>query len=181
MGNFFTIQEILAHYPSKVIRYFLASTHYRSTIDFSEEQIESAKKSVARLEDVVEFLKNAVGNVNLSKNPLEELEQQLAQIKSSELDNKLLEAYKETRISFEKAMDDDFNAPQAIAALFELSRELNPLLRSEEKIRPQFLEHALLIFLKLGWVLGLFEEFGRSEEEDSMVVNSLMDLILVAC
>ncbi|MFX0061209.1 MAG: cysteine--tRNA ligase [Candidatus Hermodarchaeota archaeon] len=178
LGNFFTIQDILKHYPAKVVRYFLATTHYRSTIDFSDEQLESARKSLARLEDTLELVNNAVKGVIRSDKSLEDSEELLKELVSSKEEEKLLEMFSKAHISFGNAMDDDFNAPQAIAALFELSKELNPLLRSEEKIRPQFLEHALLIFLKLGWVLGLFEDFGRSEDEDSLVVNSLMDLIL---
>ncbi|MFX1533840.1 MAG: cysteine--tRNA ligase, partial [Promethearchaeota archaeon] len=178
LGNFFTIQDILTHYPAKVVRYFLATTHYRSTIDFSDEQLESARKSLARLEDTLELIKNAVKGVIRSDKSLEDSEELLKELVSSKEEEKLLEMCSKAHISFGNAMDDDFNAPQAIAVLFELSKELNPLLRSEEKIRPQFLEHALLIFLKLGWVLGLFEDFGRSEDEDSLVVNSLMDLIL---
>ncbi|MFX1250281.1 MAG: cysteine--tRNA ligase [Promethearchaeota archaeon] len=178
LGNFFTIQDILKHYPAKVVRYFLATTHYRSTVDFSEEQLKSAEKSLARFEDAIEFLKNAVGGVTVSKEPLESLEGQLSTLDASESEEKLLDACKEVRVDFEQAMDDDFNAPQAIAALFELLRKINPLIRGEEPIKKEFLNHGLQIFLKLGWTLGLFQDFVKTQDEDMSLVNALMDLIL---
>ncbi|MFX0093527.1 MAG: cysteine--tRNA ligase [Candidatus Hodarchaeota archaeon] len=179
LGNFFTIQDILKHYPAKVIRYFLATTHYRSSVDFSEEQLKSAETSLTRFEDVLKLLKTiGGGGSKVSDQPLGTLEDSLDRLDLTETETKLVKMYKKVRLDFEHAMDDDFNAPQGTAALFELLKEINPVIRGEEPIKQEVLNHGFQMFLKLGWVLGLFQEFTASPEEDSSFVNDLMDLIL---
>ncbi len=96
LGNFFTIREVLKQYHPEVIRYFLLASHYRSPVNYSEENLESAKASVNRLYSALE-----------GKTVAEPAENS---------------AYE---TDFVAAMNDDFNTPQALAVLFELAKEVN--------------------------------------------------------
>lgn len=97
LNNFFTIREVLKVYHPEVIRYFLLSSHYRSPVNYSEENLNNAKASVARLYSALEGL---------------DIDSAPAQDSSYEAD-------------FMAVMNDDFNTPKAIAVLFELAKEVN--------------------------------------------------------
>ncbi|CEK10946.1 cysteine--tRNA ligase [Legionella hackeliae] len=96
VGNFFTIQDVLQKYHPEVIRYFLLSSHYRSTLNYSEENLLNAGKALMRLYQSIKD----VSDVNL------------------EIDELWLK-------QFNQAMDDDFNTPVALSVLFQLSHEVN--------------------------------------------------------
>jgi cysteinyl-tRNA synthetase len=96
VGNFFTISEVLEKYQPEVVRYFLLSSHYRSSLNYSEDTIINAAKALTRLY------------------------QSLKDIPSTE------DALEETWITtFNQAMEDDFNTPVALSVLFNLSHALN--------------------------------------------------------
>lgn len=99
LNNFFTIREVLKVYHPEVIRYFLLSSHYRSPVNYSEENLNSAKASVGRLYSALE-------SVAITE------ETKAAEGTSYESD-------------FMAVMNDDFNTPKAIAVLFELAKEVN--------------------------------------------------------
>ena len=150
LGNFVTIEELRKRYAPETLRYFLVSSHYRKPIDFSEDNIEEAGKACERLLNTVDLIKTY-----LEENP--------------EGDNFSPEMY---RKKFEEAMNDDFNTPEALSALFELARETNR--RIEEKnINKQSLEDVLHTFLELGDVLGIF--FKREIEGLS---EALLDIVI---
>ncbi len=126
LGNFITVRELLQKYDSNAFRFLVLSTHYRSGIDFSYESLEKSKKGLERLLNTIEFVKT-----------LEEGQ--------SNLGNLLKRAKKE----FEAAMDDDFNAPKALAALFDFSKEVHKLKCGSREAVAQsldFLKTTLSIF-----------------------------------
>lgn len=96
LGNFTTIREALAEYRPEEIRYFMVASHYRSPLNYSTDNLQSAKAALERFYTALRDLP-----------PRDELD-----------DN-----HYETR--FVAAMDDDFNTPEALAVLFELVREIN--------------------------------------------------------
>jgi cysteinyl-tRNA synthetase len=96
LGNFFVITDVLKQYPAEVVRYFLISGHYRSEINYSDENLQSAHAALTRLY-------TALRNLPASE-PMAE------------------STYRER---FVDAMEDDFNTPEALAVLFELAREIN--------------------------------------------------------
>lgn len=108
LGNFTTIKEILKRFSPLVVRYFLLSVHYRMPIDFSDDLLEQAKYSLERLHDFMRRLQNAKQDVAKSSAKLPEL-------------------IKAAQEKFEKALDDDFEISQALAAIFELMKETNIL------------------------------------------------------
>ncbi|CAI0738802.1 Cysteine--tRNA ligase [Serratia grimesii] len=99
LDNFFTIRDVLGYYDAETVRYFLMSGHYRSQLNYSEENLKQARTALERLYTA---LRGTDAN---------------AQPAGGEVF--------ETR--FREAMDDDFNTPEAYSALFDLAREVNRL------------------------------------------------------
>jgi cysteinyl-tRNA synthetase len=98
LGNFFTVREILKSYRAEEIRYFILASHYRSPLNYSQENLENSKSALTRLY-------TALRGISLSAT-----------------DDPLCKPYE---AAFHNAMDDDFNSPEAIAVLFEIAREIN--------------------------------------------------------
>ena len=96
LGNFFTVREVLKQYKPEIIRFFILSSHYRSPLNYSDEQLHDARTALTRLYTA---LRGCDG-----------------------LDAAIDADYK---ARFEQAMDDDFNTPVALSVLFDLARELN--------------------------------------------------------
>jgi cysteinyl-tRNA synthetase len=150
LGNIVTIQDLLQKYSPETLRYFLVASHYRKPIDFSEANIEEAGKAVQRLLNTVDTVQDAIE-------------------KAPEGEKFSPDEFKE---KFKQAMDDDFNTPLALSALFELARETNR--RIEEKmIDKESLEKVLKTFQELGDVLGLF--FHKEMEGLS---EALLDIVI---
>jgi cysteinyl-tRNA synthetase len=105
LGNFFTIRDVLEKYDAEVVRYFLASVHYRSYIDYSEDSLKEARSALERFYQALASVECA------GTEPVNDFEAR-----------------------FNEAMDDDFNTPKAMAVLFELVSEMNRAVRegSEE-------------------------------------------------
>lgn len=106
LGNFFTIREVLAKYNPEVIRYFMLASHYRSPVNYSEDNLNSAKAALERF-----YL--SLRDLNL------------------EAESIIADAF---QVPFEEAMNDDFNTPLALVVLFEMAREINRL-KEENKIK----------------------------------------------
>lgn len=105
LGNFFTIREILEKYPAEVVRYFLVSSHYRSQVDYSEENLAEASSTLTRLYHALRGLKPAVD------------------VPETDYDAR-----------FQAAMDDDFNTAGANTVLHALASEINRLRRDGEEV-----------------------------------------------
>lgn len=114
-GNFFMVRDLSAKYGYEPIRFMLLSVHYRSQLNYTLEVIESCKAALERL-----------------YNCRDGMERVLAAAKDGEAKAETLEDVKTARGSFNKAMDDDFNTADGIAAVFELVRKINTALSSPE-------------------------------------------------
>jgi len=99
-GNFLTIREVLKKYDAKTLRFFYILTHYRSPIDFSEENLKNAENSLRRINDFVLIAKKS----------------------KEKIDKKIIE---KTKKKFIEAMDDDIDTPKAFAVLFDFMKEIN--------------------------------------------------------
>ncbi len=123
LGNFFTLRDVLKDYDPETLRYFLMSAHYRSQLSYSQDNIKQAK---AALERLYTALRGVEPNLDVG------LEQggYLAR--------------------FDKAMDDDFNTPEAFAVLFDLAKDLN-------KASGQDKADLAGVLKKLGAVLGILQ------------------------
>jgi cysteinyl-tRNA synthetase len=145
LGNIFTIREIMEHYHPEVIRVFLLAHHYRSPVDFSDQSLNEAQMSLARLYSLLKDFKNMGSENAPSPTPFEK--GIYSQIRSlPEL--------------FEKAMDDDFNTASALGVLHRVTRDLNRVLdevkKGDEGILSKVLcEEALKTFTTMGDILGI--------------------------
>jgi cysteinyl-tRNA synthetase len=116
LGNFLTIKDALRRYRPQAIRYFILTGHYRNPIDFSEAALESAARGWERLVGPVQVVRERLQSGQAPQGG----------------DEGLLSTLAEYRTRFIAAMSDDFNAPAAIAVLFEFSRLVNTLLYPPE-------------------------------------------------
>jgi cysteinyl-tRNA synthetase len=141
LGNFFTIREIFekSEWPEditgEILRYFLLTTHYRGPLDFSDQSLREAKNALDGFYDLFARLNESA--------------------KTDGQASALNAAIGRTRAAFTQAMNDDFNTPDAIAALQGLRSETNKLIESglPASARTQVRE----TFRSLGTVLGLFQ------------------------
>ena len=139
LGNFRTVREISEQYHLQVLRFFMLSAHYRSPLNFSAELMEASKNGLERILNATDNLKHLIASVATEEMSAEEKEA------FSKTD-----AYVE---EFEKAMDDDFNTADAIAAIFELVKYANTTATAESS--KEYLRGLLDRIVKLGDVLGL--------------------------
>jgi cysteinyl-tRNA synthetase len=125
LGNFFTVREVLAQYDAEVVRYFILTSHYRSPLNYSDQELESAKQSLTGFYTALRNLPETddFGDDN---------------------------SYKQR---FDAAMDDDFNTPQALAVLFDLSHHINKIRQTE----PQEAAKLACLLRHLGSHLGILQ------------------------
>jgi cysteinyl-tRNA synthetase len=100
LGNFFTIRDVLKKYDAEVVRFFILRAHYRSPLNYSDAHLDDAKLALTRLYTALTEVDLGDGVPAVDWN----------------------EAH---ALRFREAMDDDFNTPLALAALFDLATELN--------------------------------------------------------
>jgi cysteinyl-tRNA synthetase len=149
LNNFFTVREVLEKYDSEVVRHLLIASHYRSPINYSED---SLKLSVSALERFYIALKDL--NIENAK----------------ALTNSQFEK------AFFKAMDDDFNTPEAFSVLFAMVTEIN----KQKTENPDRANELGALLVKLGEILGVLqlapESFlkGNIEVVDAELIESLI-------
>lgn len=151
LGNFFTIREVLKSYHPEVIRYFMLASHYRSPVNYTQDNLDSAYQALTR------------GYQALRDLVLTDDKGQSATVYQQQ---------------FEQAMSDDFNTPRALAVLFDLIREINRLKQAGELKAAT--SHAKYL-IGLGELLGLFQqgpaEFFQGElgDDDTNKIDDLMN------
>ncbi len=145
LGNFKTVREIADVYGYEVIRYFLISSHYRSPINYSLDIIEQCKSALERLYTCRDSLDFAI------KNAADDVHEDDAQI-IAELDSR--------REQFITAMDDDLNTADGLAAIFELTKDINTKVL-DHNVSKNVCEHATKLYDELCDVLGIL--YNRKE------------------
>ena len=149
LNNFFTLRSVLDKYDAESVRFFLTSSHYRSQLNYSQDNLTQARASLERLytalRDVTPIKVELTGNEYVQR--------------------------------FEKAMDDDFNCPEAMPVLFELAKEINRLKASDIEAAGKL----AFILVSLGEVLGIAqnspEDFLQGSNDDSDDVAEIEALI----
>jgi cysteinyl-tRNA synthetase len=162
LNNYITVREALKKYSAEAIRLFVMSTHYRSEIDFTDDKLKGAETSLGRLYNTLEFLEDTK-NVSLKREP-------------NDAEQLFGENVKKLGNEFVAAMDEDFNTPQALAAFFELSKEINRFLDEQKQVSSEILEPVYDRFSELGKVLGLFQQ-ERTKDVGGKVVDDLVQLL----
>lgn len=145
-GNFFTIRQIAEKFSYDVIRFFILSVHYRNPINFSDEQLETAKISLERI-------KTCLFNINFMLTNL-----------NNEPKNNLYEQCDKYTELFEKNMDDDFNTAGAIGVIFDLVRFANSNINQKSSKKfALYVSNKIILLCK---ILGLEFDFKNHENFD---------------
>lgn len=151
LGNFFTIRDILKKYDAEVVRFFILSAHYRSPIDFSDQNLEDAKAGLSRFYEALKVAEETLSSPETPGTSAGEVPPELREI---------LDRVDRVEERFREAMDDDFNTALAIGHLFDLVRGLNRIVAETSLHHNPVLLNGLRQgreqLLRLGGVLGLF-------------------------
>jgi cysteinyl-tRNA synthetase len=107
LGNFFLVRDILQRYDAEVVRFFILRAHYRSPLNYAEQNLDDAKQALTRL---------------------------YTALKGFDVVPQAIDWADARAKRFREAMDDDFNTPEAVAVLFDLANEVNRS-RSENSAR----------------------------------------------
>jgi cysteinyl-tRNA synthetase len=161
LGNFFTLEEIYEKYSPDVVRFFLISQYYRSHIDFSDDKMEEARKSLERFHNTLEnigFLLKGLKAGKKSSPPRKE-------------DSSILEA----KEKFATAMDDDFNTARALGYIFDLVSKANKKI-SEKSPDLSFLLGVERALRSMGSLLGFVKEKAiKKAGIDEFQIEKLID------
>ncbi|MDO6687114.1 MULTISPECIES: cysteine--tRNA ligase [unclassified Agarivorans] len=141
LGNFFTIKDVLEVYDPETVRYFLLSGHYRSQLNYSED------------------------NLKQSRSALERLYTALRGVELQDIAGEKAEVY---RAQFKAAMDDDFNTPEALPVLFELAKEINRVKESDVKLAGQYASLLLELSSVLGVLNQDVDSFLQGEHDSEV-------------
>jgi cysteinyl-tRNA synthetase len=162
LGNFFTIRDMVKRFNPEVIRFFLLSSHYRSPIDFSDQNLNEARINLDRFYDLFLFY-DMVVKENPTMPPF--IKGKDEGIVEGRSDNELIQR-------FEEAMNDDFNTAQVIGHLNSELHHLNSKRGGE--VRDEFLRE-ITTLKNIGGVLGLFGQnpVEYFEKEKSIGIASL--------
>ncbi|MFB5678966.1 cysteine--tRNA ligase [Paenibacillus terreus] len=158
LGNGILVKDLRARYKKEAIRYFMLSTHYRNPLNFNDETMEQSEKSVERIANAVTNLKHRLETSTEGDGKV-----------SAEIEEKL----EQIRAHFREKMDDDFNTPDAITALFEWVSETNQVLQ-QDVVNKAELQALLDTFQGLNSVLRLYSEAGEElldEEIEQLIAE----------
>ncbi len=147
LGNFLTIDDILANYNSNTIRLFILTNHYRMPVEFSDESLSAAQAGAKRLQNAVNNVLPYVGTV------------------SDKVDEKAIEEFK-------SAMNEDLNTSKALAVLFELANSAN---KAKDENNKEMAQIAVSTLLKLSEVLGF--DFSNIEIDDNTLYEKVKPIL----
>ncbi|MAD89939.1 MAG: cysteine--tRNA ligase [Pseudoalteromonas sp.] len=154
LGNFFTVREVLKQYDRETVRYFLINGHYRSQLNYSQENLDQARSSLERIYTA------------------------LRDVELVEVD------YKQTEFAkrFETAMNDDFNTPEALPVIFELAKEVNLLKEKDAKAAGEHAFILVKLAEVLGIAQQQPEQFLQGDQDDEEVakIEALIEQRLTA-
>jgi len=163
LGNFLTLKDAFRRWSPQTVRFFILQSHYRSTLDFSDDAVEAAARGLEKLNETVRRLRAtavADGGPAMHGEPMD------------------LEPYSR---AFREAMDDDFNAPRAVAVLFDLARAANQRLdeagtagvQGIDAVLDWYREHATAV---LGLELGTTEGGMVEDDLQADLIQALIEI-----
>jgi cysteinyl-tRNA synthetase len=163
LGNFLTLKDALKLYSPYALRFFVLSSHYRSPVDFSRDALLSAQRGVERLHAAVRTVRNRLATMG----------------PSGTADLSYMTDLDEYRQRFFDAMDDDFNTAGALAALFDMTRDINTQINEGGRVSRGTLAGIDRIYRDLGGtVLGLVPDELGAEPASADLTPSLMQILI---
>ncbi|MBM7573112.1 cysteine--tRNA ligase [Aquibacillus albus] len=160
LGNFVLAHDLIKQHDPQVLRFFMLSVHYRNPINFSESLLEGAKNSFERITNAYQNLEHRkASSTNLDED-----------------ENEWLEKVNHYINRFEEEMDDDFNTANAIAVLFDVTKDANVYLQSQQTSEKVIERFQTLIQTILG-ILGieLANDDALLDEEIEALINKRIE------
>jgi len=153
LGNFITLDEVLEKYSSDVLKLFFLQSHYASPVDFSWEKMEEVKKAYDR----ISILMKKLNKMNKATGGM-----------GSEW---ILERQEE----FKSAMDDDFNTPKALSAIYDMVNECNKLMDSDTEDKQLMLGEAMDFVKEAAGIFGInfLKKTKVSDEEEKLLAERI--------
>jgi len=150
LGNFFTIREVIKEFAPEVIRYFILTSQYRSPLNYSEANLNNAKAALTTLYTALKGMEQVEVKSNNS----------------------------EAVVQFYKAMDDDFNTPEALSSLFELAKDINRFRQSDEPKATQAAGELKYLSAQLGLLQQTPDEFLKAGNSESGLSDAQIEKMI---
>ena len=146
LNNFFTIRDILKICHSEALRLLFLMTHYRQPLEYSEDKLKEATSALQRIYTFLDEVEHIQGSKK-GKN----MEKEICDMKEHFIKE------------FESAMNDDFNTPKAVAAIFEIVRIGNTVIASkpDNETAERLKEVTAYIFNIVSKVLGIMNHSAK--------------------
>ncbi len=169
LGNFFLVSEVAKEYEPMVIRFFLISSHYRKSINYSLENMNQAKKNYNKIINTAKKINDAP----------------IVDAGSEEL-NDLISKIDKATSNIMDALDDDFNTPVAIAEILTLFRELNQaILGNKISLNEEFKDSFFKFIEDMDSIFGLFPMLRKelktgvstTIDDKDMLIKKLLEII----
>ena len=167
LGNIINVKDLIKKWDPEVVRFFFARAQYRSPPDFSENALKNAEKGLVRIYRLKEKLEDDASD---SK----------SKINKSDLnpeEKKYFEVIEKFKNDFESAMDDDFNTPLAVSAIFDFVNNSNKFLDKNTNPNKNLCRYALDTLTALGNILTLFQSKKADNVFDKDLIKQLQKLI----
>lgn len=158
LGNFITVHDIIKKVDPQVIRFLMATTQYRRPIRYNHDNLEEAKNNLTKL-------KTAVANVRFRQKDASD----------GVLEKEIVAAFEQNKQKFITAMDDDFNAQNGIAVVYEMAKQLN-VYAERKTVEEKTLNYLLTEFNKIISIFGI--EFADENVTDSVIENLIEERYL---
>lgn len=163
LGNVLNVADALNKYSAQAIRYFILSSHYSNPIDFSDAAVEAASKGLERVLVPVRAVRDRLRS---------------APDGAAGDDAEFAAALTAHRAALIEALDEDFNAPAALAVLNQLTTDVNTLLNSGRPIGRSTLEAIDQLYRDFGGqVLGIIPDT-FTQESNFELVDGLVRLLI---
>jgi len=161
LGNFITLEQAFERWEPMVIRFFILLSQYRGRLDVTEEAVDAAEKGLERLLSAMRAVRR-----------------RLVAAPEGEVSPEATALLERSRQQFEEAMNDDFNTAGAIAALFDLTREVNTLLSEPQPLSKETLQAIDGLYTRLvGDVLGIQLD-ALEKDVSSELSGKLVELLI---
>ena len=166
LGNFVTLKDAFKKFSPLTIRFFVLNTHYSSPIDYSDEALDAADKGLERLH-----------------NTIRNLREKLETSSGSEVNDTWKKRLEKSEIDFKAAMNEDFNTAEALAVLFNLTKDVNSLLNADEEASQGVLSEIDLFYRAYGGdVLGIISDkidaHGSSDGSSYQMEDDLVKMLI---
>ena len=149
LGNFFSIRDIASEFSYEVIRFFLLTSHYRGTLDFSISKLIEAENALGRIYTLMDEMAHYSPSESNNKTMTDEIDM----------------VTKDFTKNFNNAMDDDFSTPIAISVFFDYVKKINIYMAKKpnndnfESLKKEFYNIIEIIRKTLGLINMTAEEW----------------------